>query len=211
MKKHPGLWLSIVVFGLLFSHHSSANSNTNDAVNLLVAPPAATMPPPMPQNHPITSPRYGATFSYVAKGLEPTSLHGFQFMLLYDPHWYWKQFNLYFDGGFSHFWVTDTPYYTTLNIYSIAPVLRYSFKKYGAVLPYVELSIGVAYLNHTRLDHRNLGMHFAFQDRVGVGIALGKKEQFSLGMHAVHYSNASLCSRNSGITAPLVVDMGYRF
>lgn len=159
-----------------------------------------------------SQPRYGANFSYAVKTSEPPSLHGYQLMLNYDPQSLtWRQFNIYFDGGISHFWVTDTPYYTTLNIYSLAPVIRYTFKKRGPILPYLELSIGVAYLNHTRLDNRNLGMHFAFQDRMGVGFLLGASEQLSIGVHTVHYSNAHLADHNSGVTVPVAFDVGYRF
>lgn len=158
------------------------------------------------------TPYYGGTFSYAAITKEPPSLHGYQFMLSYDPQIFtWRRFNIYFDGGFSHFWVNNTPYYTTLNIYSAAPVVRYTFKRRGFALPYLEFSIGVAYLNHTHLDSRNLGIHFAFQDRFGVGVLLGQAEQFSMGLHAVHYSNAHLSSHNSGISVPIMLDIGYRF
>lgn len=158
------------------------------------------------------APYYGATLSYAAVTKEPPSLNGYQLMLSYDPQRFmWRRFNLYFDGGFSHFWITSTPYYTTLNIYSIAPVVRYTFKRRGPVLPYLEFSIGLSYLNHTHLDNRNLGIHFAFQDRMGIGALLGASEQLSIGMHAVHYSNAHLANHNSGITVPVVLDIGYRF
>lgn len=158
------------------------------------------------------APYYGATFSYAASAHEPPELHGYQLMLDYDPDRFkWRKFNVYFDGGFSHFWVNNTPYYTTVNIYSVAPVVRYTFKKRGPVLPYLELSIGLAYLNHTRIENRNLGIHFSFQDRMGIGALLGASEKVSVGVHAVHYSNAHLSSKNSGITIPLVLDVGYRF
>jgi len=158
------------------------------------------------------APYYGVTFSYAAYPKEPPHLHGYQIMLSYDPQRFkWRQFNLYFDAGFSHFWITNTPYYTTVNIYSAAPVIRYTFKRRGPILPFLELSVGVAYLNHTHLDDRNLGIHFAFQDRFGVGALLGASERLSVGVHAVHYSNAHLSNHNSGITVPLVLDLGYRF
>ena len=158
------------------------------------------------------TPYYGANLSYVALAHEPEHLHGYQLMLNYDPQRFkWRQFNIYFDGGFSHFWVNNTPYYTTVNIYSVAPVIRYTFKRRGPVLPYLELSIGAAYLNHTRIENRNLGIHFSFQDRMGIGALLGASENVSIGVHAVHYSNAHLSSKNSGITVPLVLDVGYRF
>ena len=158
------------------------------------------------------APYYGANLSYALITTEPPSLHGYQLMLNYDPQRFkWRQFNVYFDGGFSHFCVTNTPHFTTLNIYSIAPVVRYTFKKHGPVHPYLELSIGLSYLNHTRLDNRNLGIHFAFQDRAGIGALLGTSERFSVGIHAVHYSNAHLAHNNSGVTIPLLLDLGYRF
>lgn len=154
----------------------------------------------------------GANFSVPVVTKEPTSLRGFQFMLNYDPDQFkWRKFNVYFDGGFSHFSQSNTSYYSGLNIYSIAPVIRYTFKRRGPLLPYLELSIGVAYLNHTRLENRNLGIHFSFQDRIGVGALLGSSEKLSLGLHAVHYSNAHLSNNNQGITIPVVLDIGYRF
>ena len=160
----------------------------------------------------ITAPYYGATFSWVETAKEPEFLHGYQFLLNYDPQCFrWRQFNLYFDGGISHLWITNRPYYTALTIYTLSPVVRYSFKKHGPINPYLEISIGLAYLNHTHLDDRNFGMHPAFQDRIGIGFFVGSRQQFSLGIHTVHYSNAHLASNNSGITIPLEIDVGYRF
>ncbi|HSW71104.1 MAG TPA: acyloxyacyl hydrolase, partial [Gammaproteobacteria bacterium] len=79
-----------------------------------------------------------------------------------------------------------------------------------SLTPYIELSIGAAYLSNTRFAGRNLGIHFSFQDRAGVGITFGSKQQFSLGAHVVHYSNGSLSAHNSGITIPLMVDLSYK-
>ncbi len=93
----------------------------------------------------------------------------------------------------------------------MAPVVRYTFRRRGPVLPFLELSIGLSYLNRTRLEDRNLGIHFAFQDRMGIGALFGKSEKLSLGIHALHYSNAHLANQNSGLTVPLMLDVGYRF
>lgn len=158
------------------------------------------------------TPYYGANFSLPIVSKEPSPLHGFQLMLNYDPQIYkWRQFNVYVDGGFSHFDQNQTPYYSSINIYSLAPVVRYTFKRRGPMLPYLELSIGIAYLNHTHIENRNLGIHFSFQDRIGIGALLGGSEKFSLGVHAVHYSNSHLSAHNSGISVPLALDIGYRF
>lgn len=158
------------------------------------------------------NPYYGATASYVAAAKDPTYLHGNQFTLLYDPQRFqWRQFNIYFDGSFSHFWITNQSRYRSLNIYSLSPVIRYIFKKRGIISPFIEFGIGPSYLTRTRLDDRNFGMHYAFQDKMGIGFFVGTKQQFSLGIHAAHYSNAHFAKVNSGITIPLIIDFGYRF
>lgn len=158
------------------------------------------------------TPYYGANFSYLLIAKEPPGMKAYQLMLTYDPQRFqWRQFNIYFDGGFSHLWEMESCDHTSVNIYSIAPVIRYTFRKRGPIHPYLELSIGLAYLNHTRFEERNMGMHFSFQDRMGIGALLGEGENISVGIHAVHYSNAKLCSHNSGITIPLALDIGYRF
>jgi len=157
-------------------------------------------------------PFYGATLSLPLIPKEPPQLRGFQMMFNYDPQKYqWRKFNVYFDGGFTYFYQTSTSYHSVINIYSLAPVIRYTFRRRGPVLPYLELSIGMAYLNQTRFEDRNLGIHFAFQDRMGIGAMLGHSDQYTLGIHAVHYSNAHLSAHNSGISVPLVLDLGYRF
>jgi lipid A 3-O-deacylase len=154
---------------------------------------------------------YGASISIPLTAKEPPNLHGYQILLNYDPQRFkWRKFNVYFDGGFAHF-TTNTPCNSSLSIYSVAPVVRYTFRRRGPVLPFLELSIGFSYLTQTRLENRNLGIHFSFQDRMGIGALLGRAEQFSLGIHAMHYSNAHLSEHNSGLTIPLLLDVGYRF
>jgi len=157
-------------------------------------------------------PHYGATFSVPVVSKEPSPLHGYQLIFNYDPQRYqWRQFNVYIDGGYSRFYQNQTTYNTSINIYSLSPVVRYTFKRHGPVLPYLELSVGVAYMNQTRIENRNLGIHFAFQDRMGIGALLGGSERLSLGAHVLHYSNSHLSSHNSGISIPIVFDIGYRF
>lgn len=157
------------------------------------------------------APSYGANLSLPIVKKEPPGVRGFQFMFNYDPdRYHWRGFNLYFDGGYSHFNVPEGPH-SSISIYSIAPVVRYAFKQQGLIKPFLEASIGLSYLNQTKFEERKLGIHFAFQDRLGIGALLGKAKHINLGVHAVHYSNAHLSANNSGITVPLVLDIGYRF
>jgi lipid A 3-O-deacylase len=156
---------------------------------------------------------YGILFSKTLAASATHGLHGHQLMLQYDPQCcYWRKFNLYFDGGVSRFWVENHTHNRALTIYSAAPVIRHTFKPRGQLTPYLEFSIGAAYLTKTRLDGKNLGIHFAFQDRIGFGALLysNNGHEFSVGLHTVHYSNAHLSEHNSGITAPLVLDIAYR-
>lgn len=156
---------------------------------------------------------YGAAFTLPLETSSPPYLRGYQIMLNYDPKTIsWRNFNIYFDGGYSRFWVTNDTHNKSLNIYSIAPVVRYSFYKKGPVTSYLELSVGPSYLTKTRLDGRNLGIHFAFQDRAGIGAEwLINNHALSFSLHAIHYSNARLSEHNSGITVPLALDIGYQF
>lgn len=144
---------------------------------------------------------------------DPENLHGGNFGIWYDPETLiWRQFHLFFDVQGAHYWVNgpSTPYHD-INIIAVSPVVRYLFKEHFMVVPYFELSIGLSYLSNTRFANTNQGMHFAFQDRGGLGILFGGRQQFGLGAHVVHYSNASLSSHNSGITIPLMVDLSYKF
>lgn len=159
-----------------------------------------------------SKPYYGAMISYGLLASEPMSGNLVQAMFKYDPQLLkWRQWDIYFDVGYSHVWANECAHYQQTDIYSIAPIFRYIFTQRGPFLTYLELSIGLAFLTRTRLEDRNLGIHFAFQDRIGVGVFFGPSKAFSIGLKALHYSNASLAEHNNGLTFPLVLDISYRF
>lgn len=149
-------------------------------------------------------------FSYVLFSNEPTSLKGFQlFWQLQQTDLFWRRFQLIFDVGLSHL-EHHCESDRELTIFSVAPLLRYHFKPRLSHQLYFDISIGAAYLNHTQMENRNLGTHFAFQDRIGIGVLFGNHNQYNIGIHAVHYSNASLAKHNAGITMPIVLDFGIK-
>jgi hypothetical protein len=157
-------------------------------------------------------PRFGASLSIPIMTKDPQHLHGYRAAAWYQPKsLIWKHVHIYFDASFGRWWVTNTPHYQSLNIYSVSPTLRYYFLKNRYSNPFINLSIGVAYLTRTRIDHQNLGMHFAFQDQLGIGASFGKKNQLSVSLSALHYSNASLCQQNAGITIPIMINAEYGF
>lgn len=76
--------------------------------------------------------------------------------------------------------------------------------------PYVELGIGVSFLTRKEIGGRNLGMHFQFEDRFGIGVRFGENREYDFGYKAVHFSNAYLGTANHGINLHLLT-IGYWF
>lgn len=154
---------------------------------------------------------FGLRGAYVLIPKDPEHAKGYQASVWYDPETLiWRKFHLFFEADFSHYWVTSTPYYRTTSMFTIAPVVRYIFNKHFSISPFLEFSVGPSYLTHNRLDHQKLGEHFVFQDRVGIGAIIGEMQRLSISFNVLHYSNASLCNHNSGITVPLMLAVGYK-
>ncbi|OAI46325.1 hypothetical protein AYO45_06395 [Gammaproteobacteria bacterium SCGC AG-212-F23] len=156
--------------------------------------------------------QHGATLSYVIFPKDPTNLHGIRAAYWFQPEsWIWKSAQIYIDTSAGHWWITSNSPNHSLNSIAVAPVLRYYLQKVPTISPYVEFSIGPSYLSRTRIDGRNLGMHFAFQDQLGIGMTYGKEERFYSSISVLHYSNGSLCRWNAGITVPIMLNLGYKF
>lgn len=156
--------------------------------------------------------QFGVTLPAVIIGKDPSGLHGYHAVAWYQPEsLIWPKFDVYFAAGYGHWWAHGAKQYRSLNIYAVAPVLRYYFTKTRLIDPYFEASIGLSYLTRTHFDDRNLGMHFAFQDELGVGALVGKEKRLNIGLSALHYSNGSMASMNAGITMPLMLNVGYKF
>lgn len=156
----------------------------------------------------------GIGFTYPIIAAEPEEMHGYRASLWYQPQAYiWSYVKLYFDASFGHWEVDEIPTYRPaerqINIYSVAPVARFYYRG-DTMSPFIDMSIGLAYLTKTRMHTRNLGMHFSFQDQLAFGANLGKEQRVSLSFGAAHYSNGALCKRNSGMTIPLFINLGFR-
>ena len=155
---------------------------------------------------------YGFNISALLIGKDPNNLHAYRASFLYEPpSWTWKHFQVFIDTSYGHWWVGGNTIYKSLSIYSIAPVLRFYFVNSDYISPFADISIGPSYVTKTRFADRNLGEHFSFQDQVGIGASFGQKKNLSLGLSIIHYSNGSLCAMNAGITAPLMLNVSYRF
>lgn len=153
----------------------------------------------------------GASFSVPLIPKDPVNLHGYRAAITYNPKALeWKHWEIYFDASFGHWYIPQGPY-SSLNTYAIAPYFRFYLARSPFVSPFLEASIGPTFLSKTRLGKYNQGMHFAFQDQATIGAAFGAKQQFYLSLSALHYSNGSMSSANSGITVYTVLNAGYRF
>lgn len=154
---------------------------------------------------------YGVSLSYPLAAKDPPNMTGLRGSVWFQPQSFiWKSFSLYLDASFAHWYVTNSVPNRNINIVALAPILRMYFKKTMYISPYLELSVGPSYMSSTRIGTRNLGMHFAFQDFLGVGAVFGKQQRFSASFSVMHYSNGHLCSVNSGITIPLLLNVAYR-
>lgn len=155
---------------------------------------------------------YGVSLTLPIVEKDPEHFHGYRVTAWYQPKsLIWEHVHIYINGGIGHWWVTGNRPNKSIMIYSLAPTLRYYFINSPTFSPYINISIGLSYLSKTRIDCRNLGIHYAFQDEIGIGATFGAKQQFSASLSALHYSNGSMAHRNSGITVPIVLNLEYGF
>jgi len=78
------------------------------------------------------------------------------------------------------------------------------------IAPYCELGVGLSWLSETEIEGRILSLHFQFEDKFGMGMRFGQKQQYDLAMRVYHYSNASIKRPNSGVNLAMV-SFGYWF
>lgn len=155
---------------------------------------------------------FDVTITYPLAANDPRNLHGYRIAAGYLPEALtWDKVQVYFDLSYGYWYVSGVNNYRSLSIYSIAPIVRYYFAKTSYLSPFAEASLGVSYLSRTHIGSRNLGMHFSFQDQIGLGFAFGAEQRLAISIGALHYSNGTLSSHNSGITLPFILNVSYRF
>ncbi|MCS5710120.1 acyloxyacyl hydrolase [Candidatus Berkiella aquae] len=91
---------------------------------------------------------------------------------------------------------------TDLNATTTGPMLRWQRRSPLTgmqVIPYTELGVGLSWLSETEIQGRVLSLHFQFEDKFGLGMRFGKKQQYDMAIRAYHYSNASIKRPNSGV------------
>jgi hypothetical protein len=83
--------------------------------------------------------------------------------------------------------------------FGVSPIFRLE-KRGGSVVPFIEASVGVRLLSHrSPTEDHDMGSAFQFADMLGIGVKLGKADQFALGYRFQHISNAGLERPNPGV------------
>src|SRR5207244_3552583 len=65
--------------------------------------------------------------------------------------------------------------------------------------------------NEARIDGRETGERFTFQDFMGVGTFFGKTRRMNAEIGIKHYSNGNVFTRNASIKIPLTLTLGLAF
>lgn len=102
----------------------------------------------------------------------------------YLPKYYETSFG-YWDGKNSG----------SLKSFSFTPIFRYTFMKKYDIRPYIEAGVGVTYISKKELEKEKFGVHFQFENIIGIGFKLNN---FDISYRYMHYSNGGLDDNNSG-------------
>lgn len=87
-----------------------------------------------------------------------------------------------------------------LNAAALAAVARIErAQQTGIGWPYVEIGFGASWVSKTEIGGRDLGIHFQFEDRIGLGFRFGDQKEYDIGYKAIHFSNAYIGPSNHGI------------
>src|ERR1700739_3636233 len=89
-----------------------------------------------------TAIQLGVTLPILLKSKDPEGVHGYRAVVWYQPaSFIWGNWNLYFAACGGHWWVHSAVPNRIINIYALAPVVRYYFNKSPRFSPYLEASI----------------------------------------------------------------------
>lgn len=114
-----------------------------------------------------------------------------------------NRFGGFWEVAFTKLSTNRVPTHTNDQIFSGSAVVRL---KQNIWLPvYLDLGFGLAYAEHQEIGSRDLGSNALFEERLGLGVLLGKKQQFEIGYRFVHYSNAYLAAINQGLNLHMII------
>jgi len=77
-------------------------------------------------------------------------------------------------------------------------------------VPFFEAAIGLSLFSQTEVAGRDLSINFQFEDRLGLGLQFGERQQYEAIFRYFHYSQAGIRSPNQGIDL-WTLGFAYRF
>ncbi len=95
----------------------------------------------------------------------------------------------------------------SLTVATLGPMFRWQRDcplGQSTLTPYAELGVSPSWLSEKEIQGRILSLHFQFEDKIGVGMRFGQKQQYDVSIRAYHYSNASIKRPNSGVNLAMV-------
>jgi lipid A 3-O-deacylase len=93
----------------------------------------------------------------------------------------------------------------SIKLAAYSPVFTYVFAGPAKFIsPYFEGGIGVSWLSDKMISGRDLSTYFQFEDRIGIGLKIGRQLRHDLNVKYVHYSNASIKQPNDGIDSFMI-------
>lgn len=141
----------------------------------------------------------------IAQSSESTMVYGIGLKWDFERQW-WQSSRGHLTGHWDaayRYWQGDDT--SSMHSVSITPIFVYEFNT-ERFKPYVEAGVGASLLSSTRFEGRSFGTAFNFVSHLGAGLKLS--EQQSIGLRAMHYSNASIKQPNDGIET---YSLYYRF
>lgn len=95
---------------------------------------------------------------------------------------------------------------------SIAPRAYFAPPEYHCIRPYLQTSLGLAYLSTRKFGNRAQGSNAAFQITLESGIEVEiQKQTWDFNLRLVHYCNAGLFDPNDAINVFPMFSIGYLF
>jgi lipid A 3-O-deacylase len=93
----------------------------------------------------------------------------------------------------------------SIKLAAYSPVFTYVFARLTNFIPlYIESGIGVSCISDKIISGRHLSTNFQFEDRIGVGLRIGRRHIYDLNIKYVHYSNIGIKQPNDGIDGLMV-------
>jgi len=97
------------------------------------------------------------------------------------------------------YWKPDNRANKELEVFNISPIFTYDLGSVDqAVMPYIDCSLGIAYISDTSIADKKMGQYLQFDNRLGFGVRFGGEKRHDVALGARHVSSAGLDNDNDG-------------